>query len=128
FPTSKKSEEKALIMEIMTHINCHPESVFSIWSAPNLQIHAPFLNSNLIKRNFLIGLTFVHLRDETLDLFAYRIGLADQKIHGPDEMPNWFREYYKENLPGIPSRYLPTEFKRLFYKKKDCSLEKYSKT
>lgn len=118
FPTAKKSTEKPLIMEIMSHINCHPESLFSIWSAPNLQIHAPFLTMNLINNNFLIGLTFVHLRDETLDLLAYRIGLADQKIQSPNEMTNWYNEYYKENLPGIPSHYYPAEFKKFFYKKK----------
>ena len=115
FPTSEKSTEKPLIMEIMSHINCHPESVFTIWSAPNLQIHAPFLKVNLIRKDFLIGLTFVHLGNGTLDLLAYRIGLANQKIESSDEMPDWYKEYYKENLPGIPSRYIPGEFTKLMY-------------
>jgi len=72
-------------------------------------------------------LTFIHLRGDDLDLLAYRIGLADQKIESPDEMPKWFKEYYKENLPGIPSKYSPSEFEKLIYKKKKITWKSIQK-
>ncbi|UCE12985.1 MAG: hypothetical protein JSV04_12435 [Candidatus Heimdallarchaeota archaeon] len=118
FEKVKKSTEKSGIMEIISLINCHPESTFSIWSAPNLQIHTPYLRMRLKKKNFLIGLTFLHLGNDDLDFLAYRIGLANQKITSDDKIPSWFQKFYKKNLPGIPSNYNPEEFTKLIYKKK----------
>ncbi len=118
FSIEKKSTEKPLIMEIISQIDCHPDEAFLIWSAPNLEIQSPSSKTELIKKDFLIGLTFIHLRGEDLDLRAYRIGLADQKVENPDEIPKWYKEYFKENLPGIPSKYTPSEFEKLIYQQK----------
>lgn len=118
FEISKKSTEKSTIMEIISLINCHPQSTFSIWSAPNLQIHTPYLSMRLKKKLFLIGMTFLHLCNDDLDFLAYRIGLADQKITSTDDIPTWFKEFYKKNLPGIPANYSPEEFTKLIYRKK----------
>ncbi|MCK4849350.1 MAG: hypothetical protein KAT16_10005, partial [Candidatus Heimdallarchaeota archaeon] len=43
FSTKNKTAEKAIITEIMSHINCHPDSTYSCWSSPNLEIYTPFL-------------------------------------------------------------------------------------
>jgi hypothetical protein len=118
FATKDTSTKKPLIMEIISQINCHPESKFSIWSAPNLQIFSPYLNMTLKKREFLIGLTFLHLKSDDLDFLAYRIGLADQKVKDVSEIPEWHKKYYKKHLPRIPSNYNPEEFTKLIYKKK----------
>jgi hypothetical protein len=118
FLTKDSSVEKQLIMGIITQIDCHPESEFSLWSAPNLQIYSPYLGMTLKKREFLIGLTFLHLSNNDLDFLAYRIGLANQKISDVNEIPDWFKTYYKKHLPRIPSNYSPEEFTKLIYKKK----------
>ena len=118
FATKETSTEKPLIMEIIFQINCHPESKFSVWSAPNLQIYSPYLSMNLKKREFLIGLTFLHLNNDDFDFLAYRIGLADQKVTDVSEIPEWYKKYYKKHLPRIPSNYNPDEFTKLVYKKK----------
>ncbi|MFX0013147.1 MAG: hypothetical protein ACFFB2_04905 [Promethearchaeota archaeon] len=118
FARKEKSVEKPLIMNIISQINCHPESKFSMWTAPNLQIYSPYLNMNLRKKDFLIGLTFLHLYNEDLDFLAYRIGLADQKVSDVGEIPDWYKGYYKKHLPGIPTNYSPENFTKLIYKKK----------
>lgn len=118
FTTKEISKEKPLIMEIISQINCHPESKFSVWSAPNLRIYSPYLSMTLKKREFLIGLTFLHLNNDDFDFLAYRIGLADQKVTDVSEIPEWYKKYYKEHLPRIPSNYTPDEFIKLVYKKK----------
>ncbi|UCG03148.1 MAG: hypothetical protein JSW11_03995 [Candidatus Heimdallarchaeota archaeon] len=118
FATKEKSIEKPRIMNIISQINCHPESQFSVWTAPNLQIHSPYLSMNLKKKDFLIGLTFIHLYNDELNFLAYRIGLADQKVTDIEEIPDWYKAYYKKHLPGIPSNYNPENFTKLIYKKK----------
>ncbi len=118
FGTREKSEFKPLIMDIMGRINCHVESVFSMWSAPNLKVYSPYLSMKLVDKQFLIGLTFLELKNDKFHLFSYRIGLADQKIKSEDSLPEWFKEYYKKNLPSIPSKFTPEVFKKFTFNKK----------
>jgi hypothetical protein len=118
FGTKEKTELKPLIMDLIGKINCHTESIFSMWSAPNLKVYSPYLGMNLVEKQFLIGLTFLKLRNEEINLFSYRIGLADQKLESEDSLPEWFKGYYKNHLPSIPSKYTPDEFKRMTFKKR----------
>ncbi|MHA2224074.1 MAG: hypothetical protein ACXAC8_02645 [Candidatus Hodarchaeales archaeon] len=113
-----QSKIKPIILEIYDQINCHPQSVFSIWSAPNLQIHAPYLKMKLKRSQFLIGLTFLNLKSEELEVFAYRIGLADQKATEFEKLTEWFLGYYQSFLPNIPMKYDPEKFTKILFKKK----------
>jgi hypothetical protein len=118
FDFKEKSRFKPLVMEIISKINCHTESPFSMWSAPNLQIYTPYLSVKLVERSFLIGLTYLRLKNDDIDLFSYRVGLADQKIENADQLPEWYKDYYKKHFPGVPSKYTPEGFKKLIFKKK----------
>ncbi|MHA2363081.1 MAG: hypothetical protein ACXAC7_03925 [Candidatus Hodarchaeales archaeon] len=117
FPIKESSIEKPLMMEIISQVNCHPKGDFTKWSLPNLQVSTP-LGMKLIKRNILIALSFIQLRNKDLDLLAYRIGLAEQKVKNDDELPDWFKSYFKDKLPDIPSNYKPDTFEKFLFEKK----------
>ena len=118
FSTKNKTAEKAIITEIMSHINCHPDGAYSCWSSPNLQIYTPFLKMDLVRRQFFIGLTFLEFKGEKMHILAYRLGLANQKIKSEEELPEWFISYYKKQLPRIPKTFKPEIFSKLLFKNK----------
>ncbi|NHJ01162.1 MAG: hypothetical protein EAX86_03425 [Candidatus Heimdallarchaeota archaeon] len=119
YQNKEKDVFKPLITEIMTGLICHSEEKYLLWSAPNLNVYTPAFEMNLLNRKFLIGLTFLELSKADLEVYAYRIGLANQKIDDSNKLPEWFPEYAKNNLPNIPSNYKPTpDFSNLVYKKK----------
>lgn len=113
FSKRERSNFYPLLSKITSEIDCHPDDAYSLWSAPNLNIFSPLRELKLIKRQFLIGLTFLQLGNQDMDLFAYRLGLANQKVKSFEEIVDWFQNYYKSNLPGIPSRYNPKEFVKI---------------
>ena len=115
FSSDQANKIKADIMQILETINCHPLDYESKWIAPNLTVMTP-RSMNLVKQSFLVGLTFFQLRYKSLDMYCYRLGLANQKINSIDELPVWFMNYYPKKLPGIPSGFRPSESE--FSKKK----------
>lgn len=118
YSKDEKSSLKQVIMDVISQINCHPNKEFSIWTAPNLQIHTPYLKMQLNSRDLLIGLTFLEFENKNITLFSYRIGLADQKIKSEEEIVDWFKTNYRKYLPRIPSKYNPEVFTKLVFKKK----------
>ncbi len=113
-----KQLEKSLFLEILSHIQCHPQKAYNYWSAPNLQFFTPTSNFNLVSSRFLIGLTFLNFKSDDMEINSYRVGLADQKIHSEDELPKWFKSYYRKHFPLVPSSYNPQKFEKLLFKKK----------
>ena len=119
FSIKESSKEKPRVTEIISKINCHSKKQLVIWTAPNLQVYCP-PQMKLIKREILIGLSFLYLRDKknNYDLLAYRIGLANRKVKKFDEIPEWFKNYYKKNISGISTNYNPDEFEKLIFEEK----------
>ncbi|MHA1984941.1 MAG: hypothetical protein ACW967_11340 [Candidatus Hodarchaeales archaeon] len=131
FLIKESSKEKPRITEIISNINCHSKKPFVIWTAPNLQVYSP-PEMKIVKRAFLIGLSFIQLHNlsDNFDLLAYRLGLAKRKVKNFDELPEWFKEYYKKNLPGIFANYNPGNFEKLLFDKKKeiwCNLQEHNK-
>ncbi len=121
FSSDEAHKIKTDIMQVLETVKCHPVDYESKWVAPNLTIFTP-RSMYLIKQAFLVGLSFFQLRYEILDIYCYRIGLANQKINSIDELPAWFLNYYPKTLPGIPSGFKPIEedfSKKTLSKKKD---------
>jgi hypothetical protein len=118
FSMKNKTAEKAIVLEILSHINCHPESTYTSWSSPNLQIYTPFLKMNLMRRQFLIGLTFLEFNGDEMRILGYRVGLANQKIKSEEEIPEWFKSYYREHFPRVDSKFKPETFNKMLFKNK----------
>ncbi|MHA2297729.1 MAG: hypothetical protein ACXADA_17000 [Candidatus Hodarchaeales archaeon] len=116
FSDKDVSRIKPIVTEVITRMNCHPKDFSSIWTAPNLHIITP-TKMKLVTKSILIGLTFFHIRNADLEIKAYRMGLADQKIIDTD-ITKWYKGYYREKLPGIDSRYNPGDFLKLLAGKK----------
>ncbi len=108
FSNDEAKKIKADIMQVLETANCHPIDYESKWVGPNLTITTP-RSMKLIKQAFLVGLSFFQLRYKSLDIYCYRLGLANQKISSIDELPAWFIDYYPKTLPGIPSGFKPSE-------------------
>ena len=127
FSSDDAKKNKADIMQVLETANCHPIDYESRWIAPNLTVMTPRAMT-LIKQAFLVGLSFFQLRYKALDIYCYRMGLANQKITTIDELPVWFVNYYPKMLPGIPSGFKPkeSEFTRMTIGKTKGNLWHYN--
>jgi len=119
FSIDEKPEMKQQLVELISKLKCHLNADFIIWSAPNLQISTPVYDMHLQKKVFLIGLTFLEFKGANLSLLVYRIGLANQKIKDESNLPEWFKDNYKKDLPKIPRNFQVGEFSKLHYKKRE---------